>query len=251
MEKLLIPEEIIKTMVSCVEEAVGNDIQEDKNINKFHTMNSIPFRTWDYINRNLIDQLEVTDCITTESKRGCWNMVIVYEKTTQNIFTFMRENRFIDICKKQRKRKRMHYLDILTKNFNSSLIAQNHQLSILDPNAFSDEHILAEKVNILLNDLRDHADLIRNHVLVLFDTTGSDLISIRAVMLTSELEIAFQQDWSGYIYKEEAIVTAKVEHSESPANNPTRGLKLKPKALERQKNKPTPKVVEIEKIQEG
>lgn len=240
----LFPTELIEKMVCCVEDAVGDDILLDVQRNDLRTTNSIPSRIWDLMNTNLIKKLDTEDCTIAMAHRGPWQMIIIFEKTSKCIITFMREKRFSELQKRQRSRTHMHYLDMLTKQFNEDLLA-SHQQTTLFPHDFSDENQLSELVQILLHDLEGDVAVVRNHVLVLFETVGYQLSHIRAVKVTPNLEIAqnSEQDWSKYISVNESFVVDKVANPEAPENKPNRGLTLKPKALARKKDKPQEKKI--------
>lgn len=246
------PSELIAKIVRCVEDAVGDDICADIQRNDLQTKNSVPSRIWDLLNTNIVKTLDTENCTIAKAHRGPWEMLIVFEKTTQCIFTFMREKRFSELRKRQRSRVHMHYIDMLAKQFNKELLADQQQLSFL-PHTFSDENRLAELVQTLLHDLEGDADIVRHHVLILFDTIGYQLTHIRAVMVTPTLDIARngEQDWSKYIAASESTVVEKVVDPGAPENQPNRGLTLKPKAVARQKNKPKQKDMEQESNKEG
>lgn len=237
--------ELIEKMVCCVEDAVGDDILSDVQRNDLRTTNSVPSRIWDLMNTNLIKKLETEDCTIAMAHRGPWQMIIIFEKTTQCIITFMREKRFSELQKRQRSRAHMHYLDMLAKQFNKELLADHQQMALF-PHSFSDENRLSELVQMLLHDLEGDVAVVRNHVLVLFETVGYQLSHIRAVKVTPNLEIAqnSEQDWSKYISANESFVVDKVAHPEAPENKPNRGLALKPKALARKKDRPQEKKID-------
>ena len=236
------PAELKAKIVHCVEDAVGDDILADVRHNDLRTINSVPSRIWDLLNTSLIKTLETEDCTIATAHRGPWEMVIIFEKTTHCIFTFMREKRFAELRRKQRSRAHMHYLDMLSKQFNKALLADQEQLGFF-PHTFSDEDKLAELVQTLLHDLDDEVPIVRHHVLVLFETVGYQLSHIRAVKVTPNLDIAqdCNQDWSQYISAAESSVVARVTNPEAPENQPDRGLTLKPKAIARKKNRPKQK----------
>lgn len=248
----LFPSELIEKIVCCVEEAVGDDILSDIQVNNLRTTNSVPSRIWDLMNTNLIQKLDTADCTIAIAHRGPWQMIIIFEKSTQCIITFMREKRFSELQKRQHSRVRMHYLDMLTKQFNNELLADQQQIALF-PHSFSDEDRLAELVQTLLHDLQGDVAVVRNHVLVLFETVGFQLTHIRAVKVTPDLEIAqnSEQDWSKYISANESFIVDKVAHHEAPENKPNRGLALKPKALARKKDRPHEKKIEKEAEKES
>lgn len=239
------PPELIVKIVRCVEDAVGDDIRADIQKNNLQTKNSVPARIWDLLNTNVVKYLNTDDCIIAKAHRGPWEMLIIFERSTQCILTFMREKRFAELRKRQRQRVHMHYIDILTQQFNKELLSDQQQLSLI-PHTFSDEDRLAELVQALLHDLDSDAEIVRHHVLVLFDTIGYQLTHIRAVMVTPSLEIAqnSEQDWSQYISADESSVVEKVSNPSAPENQPNRGLGLTAKAMARQKSRPKQKRAE-------
>lgn len=240
--------ELISKVVHCVEDAVGDDILADIRHHDLRTTNSVPSRIWDLLNSNLIRTLETEDCTIAEAHRGPWQMLIIFEKTTRCICTFMREKRFAELRRFQRRRVHMHYLDMLAMQFNKELLADQEQITFF-PHIFSDESMLAELIQTLLHDLEDKIPIVRNHVLILFETTGYQLTHIRAVKVTPNLDIAQNgsEDWSQYISAHVSSVVEKVSHPETPETQPDRGLKLKSKAIARKKDKPQKKIQEIEK----
>lgn len=244
--------DLIAKIVRCVEDAVGDDIQADIQRNDLQTRNSVPSRIWDLLNTNIIKTLDTDDCTIARAHRGPWEMLVIFEKSSQCIFTFMREKRFTDLRKRQRQRKRMHYIDMMAKQFNKDLLADQQQLSII-PQKFSDEERLAELVQTLLLDLGSDADIVRHHVLVLFDTVGYQLTHIRAIMVTPSLDIAqgSEQDWSNYIRVDESTVVEKITNPTAPENQPSRGLSLTAKAMARKKGKPQWKGSETSTQKEG
>ncbi|MGM9543271.1 MAG: DUF5986 family protein [Candidatus Limivicinus sp.] len=240
------PSELIEKIVRCVEDAVGDDIRADILQHDLQTRNSTPSRIWDLLNTNIIKTLGDENCTIIRTHRGPWEMLVVYEKSTQCILTFMREKRFAELRNRQHKRTHMHYLDILAKQFNKNLLPDQQQLCLI-PHIFSDENRLAELAQTMLSDLESDVEVVRHHVLVLFETVGYQLTHIRAVMVTPSLDIAqnSEQDWSKYIAANESAVVEKVTNPNAPANQPNRGLSLSPKAVARQKSRPKQRESEI------
>jgi electron transfer flavoprotein alpha subunit len=197
------------------------------------------------MNSNLLRKLETENCTVAIAHRGPWQMLVIYEKTSHCIITFMREKRFAELCKAQRRRSHMHYLDMLAKQFNKDLQANQQQCSLF-PHSFSDENLLPELVQTLLSDLGGDVTVVRNHVLVLFETSGYQLSHIRAVKITPNLDIAqnCDQDWSQYISVNESTVVEKVTNPVAPEFQPSGGLKLKPKAITRKQDKPQIQVLD-------
>lgn len=249
----LFPPELEAKIVRCVEEAVGNDIQADiRNADLVGTHNSVPARIWDIMNRNLLREINAQECTIGEARTGPWQMLVIFEKSTSNIITLMREKRFADVRRYQRRRKGMHYLDLLTKQFNTALLADQEQLTFI-PHTFSNENKLAELVQALLRELGGDADIVQNHVLVLFETVGDQLVHIRAVKVTPSLDIAkgCEWDWSKYVSGVTSAVVEKVDRIDSPENQPNRGLVLTGKALVRKEGNLRRKSTDPEKRKES
>lgn len=246
------PPSLIAKIVRCVEDAVGDDIQADIQRNDLQTQNSVPSRIWDLLNTNVIRALDTEECTIARAHRGPWEMLVIFEKSSQCIFTFMREKRFAELRKRQQQRKRMHYIDILTQQFNKDLLADQQQLSFI-PCEFSDKDRLAELVQALLLDLGSDTDIVSHHVLVLFDTVEYQLTHIRAVMVTPSLDIAqgSEQDWSKYIRADESIIVERISNPTAPENQPSRGLSLTAKAMARKKDKPQRKNTEVSAQEES
>ena len=83
--------DLVSKVVRCVEDAVGDDIQADIQRNDLQTRNSVPSRIWDFLNTNVVKALDIEDCTIAKAHRGPWEMLVIFEKSTQCILTFMRE----------------------------------------------------------------------------------------------------------------------------------------------------------------
>ena len=236
MANISIPSELAAKFVRCIENAVGDDIRADIQKSGLRTGNSVPSRIWDLLNTNICEMLPETDCEAFTAKRGFWDMLIVYEKSSQCIVTFMREERFKELHRKQKDRSQMHYIDIFARMFNGTLVPNMDQMSLL-PHIFSDEDKLAERAQSILRDLKGGTDVVKHHVLVLFEASAFQLTSVRAVMITPSLDIAHgcEQNWSQYISAAESVVADKVSSPSAPANQPNHGLKFKDKAIARRR----------------
>lgn len=233
----LFPSTVAIQIVRCIESAVGDDIQADITRNNLRTTNSVPFRIWDFLNKNLLETLDAQGCCVSTAYRGPWQMVVIYEETTGSLITLMREKRFAELKRAQKRRSHMHYVDMLPKMFNAELLSDCDQQTFM-PKEFADENNLAALVQQLLRDLVSDVSVVQNHIMVLFDTSGYQVTQVRAVMITPNLDVAegCEADWTKYISSTESLVVAQVDNPEAPANNPHRGLKLKAKAAERQQS---------------
>ena len=115
------PTSFIRKVVGCVESATGDDIREDIQRNNLHTLNSTPARIWDLLNANLVNVLDTEDGIMAKAHRGPWEMVVIFERTTRNIFTFMRERRTLPWSARSPARSRSRRISPPTREFCSFL----------------------------------------------------------------------------------------------------------------------------------
>lgn len=234
--ELKIDSNVKLNIVQSISDAVGDKIKEDIQKNELKTQNSIPTRIWDFLNTDLCARFNSPDCMAYNAKRG-WEMIMVYEKASGFLYTFMRENRFAEVRSKIRKRKRMHYVDMLARHLNEDLRAPVGQMSF-DEVQFEDEEHLAEAVQKLLVNLVNDGVVVNHHVLVLFESSNYELNSVRAIMVNPNLDIVCEQNWSSYIAVQESVVVDHVKETYNSANNPEQSLKLTAKATVRKNTNP-------------
>ena len=127
-------------------------------------------------------------------------------------------------------------LDALAKIFNGQLSAPNGQTSLFPEQTFSDEDKMSETVERIILSLSTESTCIQNHVLVLFESFNFSLTSVRAIIVDSHLNSVYEQSWNEYISINESSVVDKVDEPNSPANNPSKGLKLTAKATARKQS---------------
>jgi len=234
----------ISKVVSCVQDAVEDDIKED--LRGLVTKNSAPTRIWDFLNTNLYNRMPGVSCVANVTKRGSWEMVPVYEEKTGILFTCMRESRYEELHKNVHKRANPNYVDCLIDVLNPDLVAPIGQLSLF-PFQFPDKESMRKVVQKILIDLQIEESVVKRHALILFKSKGFELSSIRAVMIDKNMDIVCEEGWDTYISTNVSIVMDSSDEFSAPSNNPGRGLKLSAKANERKKRNFEVKKPEIEK----
>lgn len=229
-----ISEDLARIIVKCIEDATGDVIKEDLARSELVYQNSTPHRVWDHIFSLLTRSLDGVGYPIISTNSGPWKFPIIFDRESGNIITIMREKRFSVLRRQQKKRDKLHYIDILTAILNKDLLPQYPQMSLLETPP-RDLVEIKKRVDILLQDFAGNVDHVRNHVLILFEARGFNLYSVRAIRVTPNLELAAggEVNLSSLISAKPSIITEKVEKPDAPVNNPTRGLKLKAKALER------------------
>lgn len=223
-----------KAVVNALINSVGDDILE--NSHGLTTNNGRPARIWDFINTHIYHDMPAYGCDVGIAKRGYYEFVPIYHRDSKTLMTLMREKNFFEVSRKQCRRDEAHYLDALVRVLNSDVEFEEEQLSMFSSShVFKNEEQLAEIAErFLCNFPLDLMDIDR-HVLILFSTGGDSLLSIRAVLLDRDLNIAAQEDWSHFIKPQEGAVVATVDMTAAATNRPTHGMTLTPKALERQR----------------
>lgn len=237
MKLKFISEDLAAIIVKCVEDATGDVIKEDVIRNGLIYQNSTPHRVWDHIFSMLTSRLNAIGCPIISTNSGPWRFPIIYDRESGNIITLMREKRFAELRRQQCKRDKPHYIDILTASLNKDLLPMQQQISLFQkPTHDVDE--MKKRIEVMLRDFAGQTDQVRNHVLILFDARDHNLISIRAIKVTPDLELAVDGEviLSSLISARPSVITDKVSMPDAPANNPTLGLQLTAKALERKAN---------------
>jgi hypothetical protein len=119
--------------------------------------------------------------------------------------------------------KGIHYLEALvSKNTGYEVVKGQMRLEFCeyqrDPSAIEQ---LQDRL------LSDFAGIIKNHILILFDYNFSGVISVRAVLLTPQLDVAFDEDWSSYL-KESYVIDKTSIIKEMISNDEESLVKLRP-----------------------
>lgn len=229
--------DLARIIVKCIEDATGDIIKEDLAHSELVYQNSTPHRVWDHIFSLLTKRLDAQGFPIISTNSGPWRFPIIYDSSSGNIITIMREKRFSVLRRQQSKRNKPHYIDMLTATLNKDLLPKFQQMTLLEkPHRDLDE--IKARVSLMLHDFGEDADLVRNHVLVLFDARDFNLYRVRAVKVTPYLDVAEdgELNLSQLISAKPSIITDKVVDPDSSANNPTQGLKLKEKAIQRKES---------------
>lgn len=238
-------------IAKCLADAVGDDIKV--NARGLVTQNGTPSRIWDLINTNLCKQFDESDVIADKTKRGAWQLVLVFERSTGTIYSLMREKRFAELKKELPTRRSPHYEDALARVVNGKSHPPLGQISLFPnscPTCFNKNHI-KEIVKKILADLSIPNELVKRHAIILFHSTNYELSSLRCCIVDSNLEIINEANWSDYIKASESIVSDMVADKTSTYADPAAGLKYKQKAKDRIEQKSLVKGKNKKKIKDN
>lgn len=220
-------DDFIRSIVSSINSAVTDDIMQDTrqaNMNR-SSMNSYPSRIWDLINRNVCNAFKYnSEVIVAYTKRGPWNLIVIFDKTTGMLLTIMREERFDEVKRDSKSHK--HYVYELANMFNADLEIQQQSLLVLDEN----EEKIKKSIERICNDLLISTDMVQHHAMVLFSSQDELLLSIRCCMINCNFEICETIPWNEYIGVSESVVVEQTTNNDHKQNNPAMGLSYTSKA---------------------
>lgn len=204
---------------------VSEDYQsfESKFITKTH--NAKPGLRWDFVNSNVIEKLSVLNIEVAVTQRGAWEMVVIFSKEDNCIFTLMRRSRLEAILINPEKNAPM-YLRALT--------TLNEDLGLGNPVLFeieSDKSGLLFVLNKLCQNLTSNISGQKpNYKIITFDTDRNFRITDYRL---------FVLDYTCHkLYEESLLVSVKPVYSNEilQVENITEQkpvLKLKKKAEDR------------------
>lgn len=196
-----ISEELKKDISISISEAIGVDLKHAKKQIATSTQNYASTLPWDLINTNLIKKANCETITFSTKKRGIWEFLLMLDKESNRLITFMREDRLKKILKSS-KNNAPHYLNALAL-LNEELKPKTKQTSLFDMSEYTtakyDKEQLAEMLNNLCNDLKQGNPLSCNHIVVTFSSLKGQLCSLNAFALNSSLQLVDTESWSKFI----------------------------------------------------
>jgi hypothetical protein len=227
--------------------SVGDEMRIESARHNYSTHNHDPILFWDKLNTRVEEALDSPSCMSTIERCGFWQLVLALYIPTGMFFTFMREQRFRALQAKTRKHGIMTYLNLLVWHLNSDLLAVDQ--TSLEPMMPPDQIKLAQRVQRLLSDFESQSLTLNRYVIVLFDCDALyEIHKIRAVIVDHNLAIVDEENWSSHILVKESLIVEKVDNESSPSNHPSRGLTLKPKALQRKRRQEESSPVDLDEV---
>lgn len=183
-----------KVFVNGIQTAITNDIPDIIHENRLPTKNGNGQFRWNFLHKRVAESLGENFQIHYE-RRGAWEVLILFESNLGLTFSIMSESTFSALQKKTSKMR--HYLSALVfKNKTSDAFELQTEMEICKVECdFLQIEQLREKI------LSDFSGIIENHILILFDSNFDIVKSVRAVLLTIQLEVAFSEDWSYLLEK--------------------------------------------------
>lgn len=204
--------------------AVTHDIPDLIQDHQLPTNNGIGQFRWNYIHKRVQENLGGRFQHRYAS-RGPWKLLFIYEQELGFTFSIMAEKNLSRL--QERLPKGIHYLEaLISKNTGYDVIQGQMRLAGCEHQRNPSD---IEKLRDTL--LTDFAGIIKNHILILFDYSIGRVISARAILLTPQFDIAFDEDWSSflktpYIIGKASIIEDMIDDDSEPL------VQLKPKKQE-------------------
>lgn len=177
------------------------------------------------------------DVLYSTKKRGMWEILLLFDKNSKMILSFMKDTRFEGI-QKTKHRHQPQYIRALL------LLNQNLQARVKQQKLFGREEIVTERDNqelkALLNSLCTNftepvISVVKHHALVVFSSKYGQLSSLKAYVLDSDLDIVYEQDW---LNTAKPLMSNEVDTIvSSTEDKKNMQIKLTPKANQRLKQK--------------
>lgn len=226
----------------CLSQAIGEDRQEADTVLGLKTNVSGPFLNWDLIYRNLINTFSNSEIHFSASKRGMWEVLLLLDKKSGLLLSFMRDQRF-ETIKKSKTNRQPQYIRALV-SLNAELQSTQKQQRLFDFDEYEDE----PQINQILDNLCiGFEDPVRGadvkHTLVVFSNQFGRLSSLKAYVLDRDLDIVFEQNWLDLVCP---IITNEVATTD--ANSAVTVPVLKQKSLDRLRRKELVALREAEQI---
>ncbi|EQB19882.1 hypothetical protein UNSWDHB_2818 [Dehalobacter sp. UNSWDHB] len=189
-----ISEQVIQKIYQSLFQAVGEDYQEAESHLELETHISRPFMIWDFINRNLIKSFFQTNVLYSTKKRGMWEVLLLYDKESKMILSFMKDTRFKDVRKAKRGRQPQYVKALLLLNKSlQAKVKQQKLFYITEPECDNDQ-LNALLDSLCANFMEPVISEIKHHALIVFSSNYDQLTSLNAYMLDSDLDIVSEKD---------------------------------------------------------
>lgn len=189
-------------IIQAIYDGYKNDILDFKREYPLETYNCIPFMKWDFINTNIINRVNDEKFQCFKISRGRWKLILLYDKDTKYLYVMMNKNRFEQLQDELQNRinnNKVHYIDalaLINKDLNELSKNSNIQLS------FFDDYELREKeIEVLLHNeiLKNIDNEVNRLVVISFSVNRLEITSVIAYILTTELEIVYEENWNEFI----------------------------------------------------
>ena len=195
-EKIPMDTSFIKSIVKAIENAdylYRNYIQEEN----FPTDNGSEGAKWNYINREVKNDVGEGRYEIEVLYRGPWKFLGIYDRDTRYFYTLMREKNLLSLRKNQNA-KLFHYVNALSrlnKKLKNEYVVDNEQLCLF-PEMMYDE-MGEETLDRILEKLIAKIDgSIERYVLISFDILHGQVTAMKGTIPAVGMNYYKEEDWA-------------------------------------------------------
>ncbi len=198
-EKIPMDGKYVKTFVRAIEDAdyLYNNymIEED-----FPTDNGSEGARWNYINKQVKNNLLEDRFQIEVLHRGPWKFLGVYDRVTKYFYTMMREKNLATLRRNAESRL-FHYTNALSKlneELRADYVVENEQLCLF-PDMMYDEDGKNTIENILNTLIKNIDGTIKRYVLIAFDISHGQVTDIKAVIPAMGMNYFKEENWTDFL----------------------------------------------------
>jgi hypothetical protein len=185
----------ISNISQSVNDAFSLDVNELYRSIQTPTQMGKPFVSWDMLYGKIERCLDPTKYLVHYVKRGAWTILLVCNRTTKTLYSFMKEKRLKEITSGKGNKARQHYIETLAQ-LNSAFQSKVCQLSLEYSNIPQDQNRdLSESLSLLIPD---NTYIGGHHVVIAIPERMYAIISLRAILLGPDMNEIEALDWGGY-----------------------------------------------------
>lgn len=185
-----LPSETKSKVANAIQQAIKDDLQEFFAKKRLVTNNGKPYIAWDSINTALTDQ---TDLEFHISKKGAWQLILLFDPQSNFFFSIMRKKRF-DMLYKSKNKEQPKYIQALLV-LNKELQARYSQTDCFNTQRTSSETALDSALQKLIENFNTGKDTNNiHHALIVFDYEETDITFLNLYVLDRNFDLVEEEN---------------------------------------------------------
>lgn len=195
-EKIPLDTYVVKQLIKAIENAdylYENYLVEEK----FPTDNGSEGAKWNYINREVKNDIEEGRFQIEVLYRGPWKFLGVYDRETRYFYTLMREKNLSSL-RRSKNTKLFHYTNALSRlneELKKEYVVENEQLCLFPDMMYDEEG--EETLDRILEKLITKIDgFINRYVLISFDISHAQVTAIKGIVPAVGMNYYKEEDWA-------------------------------------------------------
>ena len=179
------------------------------------TQNGRGAAIWNNIHTQLVKNFSMPGYKTGIISRGPWDLIYIFDEGTKYLYTFMREDNFINLHRGNMEDRLFHYSNILSR-LNGQLLGtyepKYQQMSLGDVITI-DEDTDAKLESLLQAMVSSIDEKIDRYAIVLVDCKHGMVEQIECVIPIAYMDPMYREDWSEYRKAEYVAESYHVEET--------------------------------------